>query len=224
MKKDFKLSAPVDLIKYYVSQDFGPTENPKTKGWYAELGMAGHNGLDFACPIGVPVKATHDGEVFIYTTDKGGKSIKLFNDEEKIMTLHLHLSKQLVATRNIVKATQTIGLAGDTGENTTGPHLHFGLYELQRNSREIKNLDNGYNGAIDPVPYLARKLKDGTYFKTEFEKEVYFVRNGMRWWIVNEEYFKNWNYGQPINKAEFEVVDLITRNYYKYGGPIGVTK
>lgn len=42
-----------------------------------------------------------------------------------------------------VKAGQTLGIMGSTG-NSTGPHLHF----------EVRVNQNSSNNTVDPYPYL----------------------------------------------------------------------
>jgi len=219
MDKNFKLYPPVDLITRPISQWFGPPA-PSTARWYAELGMRGHNGIDWVCPIGLEIKASHAGKVKVYSSENGGRSIQIYDYDQNIMTLYLHLDKQLIEDGDTVKRGQTIALSGNTGKYTTGPHLHFGLYELSRSGSNIKNSDNGYWGAIDPCAVLALKLDDGQLFKNLLENKVFIMKNGYKWWIFDEDTFLKYQ-GIPVNRAKIKDVDLITFNHYPHGGIIG---
>jgi len=94
-----------------------------------------HLGIDYAAPIGTPVKAARNGKI-IFRGRKGGYgNAIMIRHEEGYKTLYAHLSKFRRGVRRgkYVKKGQVIGYVGSTGLST-GPHLHFGLY---RGSRAI---------------------------------------------------------------------------------------
>lgn len=217
-----KLSWPVDIKKYPITQYFG--EN--LASYYANLGMVGHSGLDFATPNGVEVHAAHDGEVLdAYGSDTGGIGVKLINYELGIMTLYFHLSGYKVKKGDKVKAGDVIAHSDNTGKYSTGPHLHFSLYRVNKIGGGILEYNNGYHGAIDPLPYLVEELEEGQLIKNELENKVYLIKNGLRWWIggvvtaEGEKVFADW-FGYPVNKATIKVVDIPTFNSIKFGGTI----
>jgi hypothetical protein len=120
-----------------ISQRFG--ENP---AMYAQYNLAGHEGVDFAVPVGTPVRAAHDGVVRSAQGPTYG--IQAWIEGDGITTLYAHLSG--VLKHGAVRAGEVIGLSGNTGRST-GPHLHFGVrIEAIRNS--------GYKDWLDPLPYL----------------------------------------------------------------------
>lgn len=219
-----KLQHPLDRWKNPVMQWFGKPK-VQTAQFYKELGLDGHNGIDFRCGTGTKVKAMHDGTIEIGTSAsgpgyKGNKWVRVWDRERKFMTFYCHLSEHKVTNGKVVKAGDVIGLSGNTGKYTTGPHLHIGLYELTRNGNSIKNYDNGYHGAIDPKYCLAFELKDGDLVKAPEDPMVFLMKNGYRWWIKDEETFKLW-FGYPVSKAEIKQIDLITQNSYEYAKTIG---
>lgn len=134
-----------------INQKFG--EN--ALNWYKQWGLDGHNGIDFETKTGCVVTASHLGEVvFVGIDGDGGKSIELLDEEygEGYKTIYYHLKDFLVKKGDIIKAGKAIAHADNTGKFTTGDHLHFGL-KLTKNGVTI-NKGNGYNGAIDPAPYM----------------------------------------------------------------------
>lgn len=151
-----KLLWPIkDLVSYqiyqiydrlpYISQVFG--EHPEV---YAQFGINGHNGIDIAAAIGTPIYAAHDGTIKFLKDIKDGKLVGYGNyaeitDSEK-KTVYGHMSKFEGSNRD-VKAGDIIGYVGSTGFST-GPHLHFGLKPIPQ------DINNGYKGSIDPMPYL----------------------------------------------------------------------
>jgi murein DD-endopeptidase MepM/ murein hydrolase activator NlpD len=217
----YDLGYPVDPLTTNFTQGFGPAKNAWLQDLYVtKLGLLGHNGHDWGT-YKKPIVAMHDGKVEVYTTETGGKSIRLWDRKDQmIMTFYCHLNGWKVAPNQTVKKGDVIGISGDTGTMCFGGHLHDGLYELTRNGKKIKNLDNGYKGAIDPAPHLATKFKEGTLIKHQHESKVYLIHNQMKWWLNSEETFKDYM-DYPVNKATIEIVDNITLNFYKYGGQIG---
>lgn len=88
-------------------------------------GMAGHNGLDYAAPLGSPVLAAHLGVVQIGFDPGGyGNYVKVVGS--RLTTIYAHLSQITVTAGQRVTVGEQLGCVGNTG-NSTGPHLHFGL-------------------------------------------------------------------------------------------------
>lgn len=131
---------PVERV--VISQRFGA--NPAR---YARFGLRGHNGVDFAVPVGTPVMAADGGRVVGSSFDGSGYGELVKIGHEWGTSYYAHLSEQQVRVGDEVTAGQVIGLSGNTG-NSTGPHLHF---EIRPDG---VGRGNGYNGAVDPWPYL----------------------------------------------------------------------
>jgi murein DD-endopeptidase MepM/ murein hydrolase activator NlpD len=130
-----------------ISQFFGENLN----SLYARLGINGHNGLDIVCPTRTPVLAAHDGyveQVFNESTSTmtKGYGVHLRSDEGH-MTVYWHMLPPNVKVGDRFNAGDALGYSDNSGDST-GPHLHFGLYPKNA------DFDNGFRGAIDPTPYL----------------------------------------------------------------------
>jgi murein DD-endopeptidase MepM/ murein hydrolase activator NlpD len=85
-----------------------------------------HKGVDYAAPIGTPVKATGDGKVvFVGTRGGYGNAIELQHGA-RYSTLYGHLSHfaRGLHRGDHVRQGQIIGYVGMTGL-ATGPHLHY---------------------------------------------------------------------------------------------------
>ncbi len=140
-----------------ISYPAGPVTNPDK---YCDLGTscyAGHNGIDFSRyrPLTEtePIYAAAPGVVTKIVTDCLGKGTDCgdkFGNQVWIdhgmgyTTLYGHLETVYVMTGTKITniALQPIGLMGSTG-NSTGPHLHFGLYHN--------------NVAVDPYGWVVTK-------------------------------------------------------------------
>lgn len=96
-----------------------------------------HQGIDIACPIGTPIKASNAGTV-IYSnnTVKGYGNLIIIRHSEEYVTVYAHNLVNLVEERAWVEKGQIIGKVGQTG-NATGPHLHF---EIRRNTKVMDPL------------------------------------------------------------------------------------
>ena len=85
-----------------------------------------HYGLDIKVNVGDTIRSAFDGKVRIVKNQgrRGyGKYIVIRHDNG-LETVYGHLSKQLVAEDQLVRAGDVIGLGGNTGRST-GSHLHF---------------------------------------------------------------------------------------------------
>jgi murein DD-endopeptidase MepM/ murein hydrolase activator NlpD len=85
-----------------------------------------HKGVDYAAPIGTPVKAAGDGRI-AYAGPKGGYGNVVEIDHSRgILTVYGHLSRFAKGTRVGQHVTQgtVIAYVGMTGL-ATGPHLHY---------------------------------------------------------------------------------------------------
>ena len=99
-----------------------------------------HFAIDIACNEGTPVKATMDGAVVLSDWTADGGYIMVLQHRQNILSIYKHNSKLYKKQGDIVKAGEVIAAAGDIGELSNGPHLHFELWI------------NGY--AVDPENYI----------------------------------------------------------------------
>jgi murein DD-endopeptidase MepM/ murein hydrolase activator NlpD len=109
-------------------------------------GTRRHEGVDIFAPRGTPALAATDGYVTRTGESRlGGLVVWLADAHSSQHLYYAHLSKQLVRPGQQVRAGDTLGLVGNTGNaRTTTPHLHFGIYRSGR-------------GAVDPWPFLHRE-------------------------------------------------------------------
>ena len=99
-----------------------------------------HYGVDVAAVENDPVKAALDGTViFSGWSSETGYVIQI-QHTNNLVSIYKHNSALLKKTGEYVKAGEPIAIIGSSGEQSTGPHLHFELW---------------YNGlAIDPQDYI----------------------------------------------------------------------
>jgi murein DD-endopeptidase MepM/ murein hydrolase activator NlpD len=89
---------------------------------------SGHYGVDIAAPEGSRVSAVMDGTVIFsgWTVDTG--FVIQIQHSNNLISFYKHNSKLLKKTGTFVKAGEAIAQTGNSGELTTGPHLHFELW------------------------------------------------------------------------------------------------
>jgi murein DD-endopeptidase MepM/ murein hydrolase activator NlpD len=87
-----------------------------------------HFGVDVGAPKNTAVKAAADGVVISagYTVETG-YSIAV-QHPNNVVTMYKHNSVLLKSTGANLKAGEAIALIGNSGENSSGPHLHFELW------------------------------------------------------------------------------------------------
>jgi len=95
-----------------------------------------HRGVDYAAPVGTPVRATGNGIVTFAGQQGGYGNVVVLKHQGAFSTLYAHLSRFAPRLRNGARVTQgdVIGFVGQTGW-ATGPHLHyeFRVADVQRN-------------------------------------------------------------------------------------------
>lgn len=88
-----------------------------------------HYGVDYAAPIGTPVKAIGDGRVTAATNEGASGRMVRIQHNSVYATGYMHLSRfgDGIAPGKIVKQGDIIGYVGSSGLST-GPHLDFRFY------------------------------------------------------------------------------------------------
>ena len=97
-----------------------------------------HFGIDVAANANASVKATLDGVVIFADWSVSGGHTILIQHEENIVSVYLHNSSITKKLNELVKAGEVIGVVGNSGESSSGPHLHF---ELWQNGSPINPLE-----------------------------------------------------------------------------------
>jgi murein DD-endopeptidase MepM/ murein hydrolase activator NlpD len=90
--------------------------------------VKGHYGVDIATAANMGIKAALDGTVIMadYTSETG-YTIQV-QHENNLVSVYKHCKELFKTTGNRIKAGEVIATVGNTGELTTGPHLHFELW------------------------------------------------------------------------------------------------
>ena len=114
----------VTPVNGVMTSTFGPRKHPI-------LGVVRiHKGVDWAAPVGTPIAAAFDGEITFQGDGGGyGNLVKIAHANGR-ETRYAHMQKFAIASGvgTKVKAGDIIGYIGTTGLST-GPHLHFELYQ-----------------------------------------------------------------------------------------------
>lgn len=115
-KRSSFLASPMEFSR--VTSGFAMRFHPLMKTWRRHLGV------DYAAPVGTPVRTVGDGTVAFAGTQNGyGKVVEIQHSNER-RTLYAHLSQINVRQGQRVEQGERVGAVGMTGW-TTGPHLHF---------------------------------------------------------------------------------------------------
>ncbi|MCJ7611612.1 MAG: M23 family metallopeptidase, partial [Candidatus Aminicenantes bacterium] len=104
-----------------------------------------HYAIDYAAPVGTPVRATADGEVLTAGWEGGAGRLVKLKHKNGYQSLYLHLSGfgEGIKAGAKVEGGQVIGYVGSTGEST-GPHLD---YRLQQHGKYITPLGGRFKPA-----------------------------------------------------------------------------
>jgi len=102
-------------VNGFISRDFNP-----------ELG---HFGIDIVVRTGSPVYSAGSGYIIFsdYTVKDG--YILIISHSNDYITIYKHCSALLKKIRDTIMQGELIALSGNTGDITTGPHLHFEVWK-----------------------------------------------------------------------------------------------
>jgi murein DD-endopeptidase MepM/ murein hydrolase activator NlpD len=99
-----------------------------------------HFGVDIAVSEGTLVRAVGEGYVVLADWTQGAGYTIAVQHSDGYLSVYKHNKRLLKQTGDRVKAREALAVSGSSGEVTTGPHLHFELWQ------------NGL--AQDPRPYV----------------------------------------------------------------------
>lgn len=103
---------------------FTPLKGVVSQGYDTNI----HPYIDITAPAGSVVKATLDGTViFSGWSEEAGNTIQI-QHESDIVSIYKHNEKLLKKVGEKVTAGAPIALVGNTGDISTGTHLHFELW------------------------------------------------------------------------------------------------
>jgi murein DD-endopeptidase MepM/ murein hydrolase activator NlpD len=136
---------PTDVLSTGMDQMFGlkddrslfnsiPTEVPMdgfiTRGFETSSILSNaHIGIDVAGKVGTPIKATADGIVLFSGWTFQDGYIVILKHKYNYFSFYKHNIQNLCQELEQVKKGQVIALLGDTGQITSGAHLHFEIWQ-----------------------------------------------------------------------------------------------
>lgn len=100
-----------------------------------------HYGVDVVAKKNEPVKSVADGTVIFSDWSQEAGNVIAIQHRNNLISVYKHNSALMKKVGNFVSAGDIVSIIGNTGELTTGPHLHFELW---------------YNGnPVDPEEFVS---------------------------------------------------------------------
>jgi murein DD-endopeptidase MepM/ murein hydrolase activator NlpD len=132
LKKAF-LKSPLEFSR--ISSGFSMRLHPILGKWKR------HEGVDFAAPIGTPIRASADGVIDFVGTQNGYGNTVVIKHWNNYSTAYAHMSRFAGSLRKGTKVAQgeVIGYVGMTGW-ATGPHLHY-EFRVHNEPRDPMSVD-----------------------------------------------------------------------------------
>ena len=108
-----------------IPQLISPLEGIITSGFDK---ITNHFAVDIAAASNTPVKTCYEGTVIFadWTSETG--NIIIVQHENNLLSAYKHNSAILKEVGEFVRSGEAIAIIGNSGENSTGPHLHFELW------------------------------------------------------------------------------------------------
>ena len=106
-----------------------PVKGYITRGFEVEdLSVNPHYGLDIAAEKGTPIIATAEGTVLFSEWTYNAGYVLILKHNYGYTSVYKHNQRNLVALLEKVGKGQVIALVGDTGEVSSGAHVHFEIW------------------------------------------------------------------------------------------------
>lgn len=134
----FSLSQSQERSSSNTSFYFTPLKGEITSSFNREKK---HFAVDVSAKEGEAIKAVLEGKVVFAEWTAGNGNVIQIQHHNNVISIYKHCSALLKAQGDDVKAGEVIAIVGNTGDHSTGPHLHFELWE------------NGK--AIDPLKFIS---------------------------------------------------------------------
>lgn len=148
VKKGGRYSMPLDRKDMLlITSPYGKREDPINKG-QTQI----HHGIDLRAQNNSILATENGGKVIDVnhsTNSGGGKSLTIeysSEDGTKTRVQYMHLSQIDVKVGDAVGAGQKLGVTGNTGTQSIGEHLHFGVIHVDK---------EGKQQWVNPAAYLA---------------------------------------------------------------------
>ena len=108
-----------------IPQLISPIEGIITSGFDK---ATNHFAVDIAAASNTPVKTCYEGTVIFadWTSETG--NIIIVQHENNLLSAYKHNSALLKEVGEFVRSGEAIAIIGNSGDNSTGPHLHFELW------------------------------------------------------------------------------------------------
>lgn len=87
-----------------------------------------HYGVDIVSKKNEPIKSVADGTVLLASWTQDAGYVIAVQHRSNVISVYKHNSSLLKKSGDFVSAGDVIAIIGNTGELTTGPHLHFELW------------------------------------------------------------------------------------------------
>lgn len=134
-----------------------------------------HDAIDIITPQATEIKAPMDGYViYIQPPVNTGYAYVALKHSDGLVTLYGHISKVDVGMYDFVKRGQVFALSGGeygtqgAGILTSGPHLHFVVYEDEQYADPLEFLDLSY------LPFQSLPEKYAYKYKSDFKSRRWF--------------------------------------------------
>lgn len=204
--------------EFPISQKFGEHfYNQEGKCVYVLMGFNGHNGVDFALPIGTKLIAVDNGKINKALQQKNGYGnyirLHCMQGDINFEIIYAHCSKFLVKQGEQVSKGQIIAESGNSGFSS-GPHLHFGLRIIDK-AGNVMNYNNGYKGSLDPLSLFDLSESNAPISQ---DKDLNNFKKPEAWAEKYWKWFQEQGYDlsiSPYEKVDAQWIATILGKYHK---------